>query len=338
MDFVENVVDPLSDKTYVSTIEPPGGTEVTSDAKNPSVTFKEGSDNNVGRVPLRRDRGFSFEFFSFGINEDEPLPPVPASICGAHIPQGNRLRGDSIIFDPTSFREGGIHETSALLCKQENEDQNIEGIPNAPVPQIAHAAPSSLIKTGSCPIPTEMLASKGSVKAAPGTSTGYPASHSRLRAKTRHAMPPIYGELNKSPAPPISAVDPAVSSRNIPQPFSDNTLHMPHGSDAAAAAAVGVPQTSPSMPNEGFSISHTACSMDLLNKGGRIGIYLPEERKARIAKFHSKRKIRIWRKRIKYDCRKKLADSRPRIKGRFVKRSDVDGESSLYSLNRGAEE
>jgi len=77
------------------------------------------------------------------------------------------------------------------------------------------------------------------------------------------------------------------------------------------------------------SSSHTACPMELLNRGGRIGIYLPEERKARIAKFHSKRKIRIWRKRIKYDCRKKLADSRPRIKGRFVKRSDVDGEGFL---------
>lgn len=66
--------------------------------------------------------------------------------------------------------------------------------------------------------------------------------------------------------------------------------------------------------------------MELLNQGGRIGLYLPNARKERIAKFHSKRKMRIWRKRIKYDCRKKLADSRPRIKGRFVKRSDVDEE------------
>jgi hypothetical protein len=27
-----------------------------------------------------------------------------------------------------------------------------------------------------------------------------------------------------------------------------------------------------------------------VNKGGRIGIYFPEERKARIARFHAKRK------------------------------------------------
>jgi hypothetical protein len=66
--------------------------------------------------------------------------------------------------------------------------------------------------------------------------------------------------------------------------------------------------------------------MELLNKDGRIGIYLPEARRVRIARFHAKRKLRIWRKRIKYDCRKKLADSRPRIKGRFVKRSDLDDD------------
>ena len=54
----------------------------------------------------------------------------------------------------------------------------------------------------------------------------------------------------------------------------------------------------------------------LINKGGRVGIYLPDKRRARIAKFHTKRKVRIWRK--------MSADSRPRIKGRFTKRLDVE--------------
>eukprot|EP00968_Pinguiococcus_pyrenoidosus_P016950 scaffold1651_cov317-Pinguiococcus_pyrenoidosus.AAC.15 len=64
-----------------------------------------------------------------------------------------------------------------------------------------------------------------------------------------------------------------------------------------------------------------------------IGIYTPEQRKARIARFHAKRAKRVWRKRIKYDCRKKLADSRPRIKGRFVRREDMD---VLMSKKKGA--
>jgi len=72
-----------------------------------------------------------------------------------------------------------------------------------------------------------------------------------------------------------------------------------------------------------YSKSHNvACPVHLLNKGGRIGIYLPAERKARIAKFHSKRRSRVWRKRVEYDCRKKLAESKPRIKGRFAKKLD----------------
>lgn len=42
------------------------------------------------------------------------------------------------------------------------------------------------------------------------------------------------------------------------------------------------------------------------------------ERKEKIQKYLKKRENRIWRKKISYDCRKKVADKRLRIKGRFV--------------------
>lgn len=51
----------------------------------------------------------------------------------------------------------------------------------------------------------------------------------------------------------------------------------------------------------------------------RIGAYSPESRKKRIQRFHLKRKSRVWHKKVKYDCRKTLAQFRPRYKGRFVK-------------------
>ena len=57
------------------------------------------------------------------------------------------------------------------------------------------------------------------------------------------------------------------------------------------------------------------------NKNGRIGIYTPAERAAIISRFNSKRERRVWNKKIRYNCRKNLADRRMRVKGRFVKRS-----------------
>ncbi|KAL1827607.1 hypothetical protein ACET3Z_006019 [Daucus carota] len=48
----------------------------------------------------------------------------------------------------------------------------------------------------------------------------------------------------------------------------------------------------------------------------------PQEKKDKIEKYRSKRNLRNFNKKIKYVCRKTLADSRPRIRGRFAKNSD----------------
>jgi hypothetical protein len=50
----------------------------------------------------------------------------------------------------------------------------------------------------------------------------------------------------------------------------------------------------------------------------RVGIYTVEERKARVARFQAKRHLRVWKKAVKYACRKNLADNRPRVKGACV--------------------
>lgn len=65
----------------------------------------------------------------------------------------------------------------------------------------------------------------------------------------------------------------------------------------------------------------------MYNKNGRIGIYTPAERAAIIQKFNAKRARRVWNKKIRYNCRKNLADRRMRVKGRFVKRSVETAES-----------
>lgn len=50
------------------------------------------------------------------------------------------------------------------------------------------------------------------------------------------------------------------------------------------------------------------------NKNGRIGIYTKEERQSIISRFQDKRRTRVWKKKIRYHCRKNLADRRVRIK------------------------
>jgi len=63
-----------------------------------------------------------------------------------------------------------------------------------------------------------------------------------------------------------------------------------------------------------------------------IGAYSPESRKIRINRFLAKRNHRVWVKKVKYDVRKNFADSRLRVKGRFVKKEDELTMRDLMSL------
>lgn len=287
---------------------------------NKGETKSENVQKNEEMMSTQRGRGYSLDFFAFGMNEDEPIPPTPISSADVEYHQacvdqsaGNtaisdfdaklRPRGDSIIFDPSSFGDGGIHEANALersrrpsisLDVDEMEIMNTPGFvePQTHVPEICESQmPGMVTNEGSPVLETPNYQHPG----APAQSQVHTFTNPHIQARaTNFAPTPLNNNLPQG-------------SRTIPSLISmpSETILTPD----AMSGSSGVLQID---------------QMELLNKGGRIGLYLPNARKERIAKFHSKRKMRIWRKRIKYDCRKKLADSRPRIKGRFVKRSDVD--------------
>ncbi|KAG6420044.1 hypothetical protein SASPL_116559 [Salvia splendens] len=55
----------------------------------------------------------------------------------------------------------------------------------------------------------------------------------------------------------------------------------------------------------------------------KVGKISAEERKRKIHRYLNKRNQRNFSKKIKYACRKTLADSRPRVRGRFAKNDEL---------------
>jgi len=56
------------------------------------------------------------------------------------------------------------------------------------------------------------------------------------------------------------------------------------------------------------------------------------DREARVLRYREKRKNRRFEKTIRYASRKAYAETRPRIKGRFAKRSETAGSSELDQI------
>jgi len=272
----------------------------------------------------------------------------------------SRPRGDSIIFDPTSFSDGGIHEQHALempptKSADVGDNKTVEpdgtttkesdGFSNGsmPVSPNSQAQPIQVVTSSTIasekPKEYSVTSKLETEKVKSEVKSACESSVSSVVGKASTSSCPIPDSTNLispdtramiTPTPCLSHnLPPTLSSIKQSTQLTSNAT--PGGTIKSAplvAGASGVSNngsealTVPSCITSGITFT-----TEILNKDGRIGIYLPEERKARLEKFHSKRKMRIWRKRIKYDCRKKLADSRPRIKGRFVRRSDVDDDT-----------
>ncbi|KAL9343782.1 hypothetical protein Peur_064213 [Populus x canadensis] len=92
-----------------------------------------------------------------------------------------------------------------------------------------------------------------------------------------------------------------------------------------------------------ISISHQSASRGTIDLFSSPPIQMPSqlspmEREARVLRYREKKKARKFEKTIRYASRKAYAETRPRIKGRFAKRTDVDVEvDQMFSSTLMAE-
>ncbi|TMW59955.1 hypothetical protein Poli38472_005024 [Pythium oligandrum] len=104
-------------------------------------------------------------------------------------------------------------------------------------------------------------------------------------------------------------------------------------SSSALSRPIGIPGASGASAGASRTFTGLDASKDKTGqKKTFVGAYSPDSRRKRIEKFLDKRQKRVWRKEVKYDVRKNFADSRLRVKGRFVKKEDEQLLRELLSF------
>lgn len=135
------------------------------------------------------------------------------------------------------------------------------------------------------------------------------------------------GSASCEPDSPMTMTDSPIM---VPVPVPMSAPPIPMGSMSACAAsaiAAGASMLRPTVS----ACSSTSALPNIMGMGVGVGVNgeTPKEEERRearakaLARFRSKRASRSFAKRVRYECRKQLADSRPRVKGRFVKKSEM---------------
>ncbi|OAY73166.1 Zinc finger protein HD1 [Ananas comosus] len=97
----------------------------------------------------------------------------------------------------------------------------------------------------------------------------------------------------------------------------------------STAADISNPYFRPSS-SKGTIDLFAAAAAAVAAPGHMTAQFITLDREARLLRYREKRKARRFEKTIRYASRKAYAETRPRIKGRFAKRSEVELEVDQF--------
>ncbi|XP_022755393.1 zinc finger protein CONSTANS-LIKE 5-like [Durio zibethinus] len=111
--------------------------------------------------------------------------------------------------------------------------------------------------------------------------------------------------------------------------FSYQTQSLTH-SVSSSSLEVGLVPDGNSLSDISYPFGRTMTDLSVPISATTINNQAPQvggiDREARVLRYREKRKNRKFEKTIRYASRKAYAESRPRIKGRFAKRTEIDNE------------
>ncbi|XP_074559717.1 uncharacterized protein LOC141815662 [Curcuma longa] len=153
----------------------------------------------------------------------------------------------------------------------------------------------------------------------PFPSSFPPAECYDLRRSSSSQSLPL---LLYAPEPTIHHHPPPLPTYSSPPPSSSDYLNF-HAAPVRRVLSAGDLQRTQGLAEN--------CGQEGGGAAGRVGRYSAEERKERIERYRSKRNQRNFHKKITYACRKTLADSRPRVRGRFARNGETEAEMAAAS-------
>ncbi|CAL1403223.1 unnamed protein product [Linum trigynum] len=143
------------------------------------------------------------------------------------------------------------------------------------------------------------------------SSSGLPGSGPMQRSLSSHSLAhELYLAAGRGGAEQCYVEDSSAAVRRV---FSAGDLHQGQYYQHRSSSNGGSRGESP-LSSE---------SSVIIESMSRACKYTPEEKQQRIERYRTKRNHRNFNKKIKYECRKTLADSRPRIRGRFARNDEI---------------